>query len=249
LIRRSFPPDTPAPVASRPGELRTSGFGTTLFDALAPPPAPAAPTSDSVFDVCHVGVVLRALLFVHGVLAIGALFVAPTWASWLVAFATGSSAALPAVLVWLLVACAARRPFGALPVAGQWAVAVGLGALGLIHRDIAVTFAPLVAHLHIDPEGRYLGRALRALWALDDRALKRISAGTFFYATLLLIEGVGLLWRRRWAEYFTVVVTGSFIPFELDELARRFTATRVVIIGVNVAVVWYLIHHLRHRAG
>ena len=128
-------------------------------------------------------------------------------------------------------------------------VAVGIGALGLLHRDIADTFAPLVAHLHVDPESRYLGRALTALWALDDRALKRISAGTFFYAALLLTEGVGLLCRRCWAEYFTVLVTGSFIPLELYELTRRFTAPRLILIGVNVAVVWYLVRHLRHRAG
>jgi uncharacterized membrane protein (DUF2068 family) len=132
---------------------------------------------------------------------------------------------------------------------GLLLVAVGLGALGLLHRDIAGTFAPLVAHLHIDPESRYLGRVLTTLWALDDRALKRISAGTFFYAALLLTEGVGLLGRRRWAEYFTVLVTGSFIPLELYELTRRFTATRLILIGINAAVVWYLVHHLRHRAG
>jgi uncharacterized membrane protein (DUF2068 family) len=126
-------------------------------------------------------------------------------------------------------------------------LAVGIGALGLLHRDIAETLAPLVEHLHIDPENRYLGRALRAIWGLDDRALKRIGAGTFFYATLLLIEGIGLLLRRRWAEYFTVVVTTSFIPLELYELARRFTATRVAIIGINLAVVGYLVYHLRRR--
>jgi len=131
---------------------------------------------------------------------------------------------------------------------GLLLVAVGIGALGLLHRDIADTFAPLMAHLHIDPESRYLGRALTTLWALDDHALKRISAGTFFYASLLLTEGVGLLLRRRWAEYFTVLVTGSFIPLELYELTRRFTATRLALIGVNVLVVWYLVHHMRHRA-
>ena len=134
-------------------------------------------------------------------------------------------------------------------IKGLLLVAVGIGALGLLHRDIAAALAPLVAHLHIDPESRYLGRALAAVVALDDRALKRIGAGTFFYAALLLTEGVGLLLRRRWAEYFTVLVTGSFIPLELYELTRRFTATRLILIGVNVAVVWYLIHHVRQREG
>jgi uncharacterized membrane protein (DUF2068 family) len=132
---------------------------------------------------------------------------------------------------------------------GLLLVAAGIGALGLLHRDIADTLAPLMAHLHIDPDSRYLHRPLTALWALDDRALKRISAGTFFYAALLLTEGVGLLLRRRWAEYFTVLVTGSFIPLELYELTRRFTATRLILIGVNVAVVWYLVHHVRQREG
>lgn len=120
--------DSLARVSTRPGELRSTGFGTTAFDAL-PPAAEQAAASGSVFDVCHVGVVLRALLFVHAVLAIGVLFVAGSIPAWVTGFAVASSAALPAVLLWLLVACAARRPFGALPLPGQWLVAMGLGAL------------------------------------------------------------------------------------------------------------------------
>ena len=125
-------PDTLAPAqtsaTTRPGELdRSTGFGTTMFDALAPAAAPRTP--GSVFDVCHVGVVLRALLFVHGALAIGVLFVAGSFDAWVIGFAGGSSAALPAVLIWLLVACAGRRPFGALALAGQWGFAIGLGGV------------------------------------------------------------------------------------------------------------------------
>ncbi len=124
---RPPPPDTLPPVSTRPGDARTTGFGTTLFEALGPAgPVPVA--ADSLFDVCHVGVLLRALLFVHGVLAIGVLFVASSFQSWLVLFAAGTSTALPAVLIWLLVACAGKRPFGALPLVAQWAVATALGA-------------------------------------------------------------------------------------------------------------------------
>jgi uncharacterized membrane protein (DUF2068 family) len=130
---------------------------------------------------------------------------------------------------------------------GLLLLSVAIGALHLLHRDIADTLAPLIAHLHIDPESRYLDRPLTALWALDDRALKRISAGTFFYAALLLIEGVGLLLRQRWAEYFTVLVTGSFVPLELYGLTRRFTVTRLLLISINVVIVWYLVIHLRQR--
>jgi two-component system sensor histidine kinase AlgZ len=126
MPERPQTPDTPRDAPTRPGELRSTGFGTTMFDTLAP--AAAAAPARSVFDVCHVGAVLRALLFVHGVLAIGVLFVASSFAAWVTTFAAGSSAALPAVLLWLLVACAGRRPFGALPLAAQWGVALALGA-------------------------------------------------------------------------------------------------------------------------
>ena len=114
---------------SRPADARSTGFGTTVFDAIGPAePVQAAP--HSVFDVCHAGVVLRAVLFVHAVVAVGVLFNAANMRDWLALATTASSAALPGVLLWLLVACGLSRPLGALPLAAQWVFAVLLGALG-----------------------------------------------------------------------------------------------------------------------
>jgi two-component system sensor histidine kinase AlgZ len=119
--------DSPLPPASRSTEPRSTGFGTTLFDVAAAdlPPREAA----SVFDVCHVGVVLRALLLVHGVLAVGMLFEAPTPAAWLAGVATGAAVAMPAVVLWLVAACGMKRTLGTLPIAGQWIAAIGLGVV------------------------------------------------------------------------------------------------------------------------
>jgi two-component system, LytTR family, sensor histidine kinase AlgZ len=121
-------PEPPDSALSRPGELRSTGFGTTAFGGLAstaPSPADAA----AGFDVCHVGVVLRALLFVHGVLAVGLLFAANTWAGWLTLFALGAGSALPAVLMWLLLLCASKRSLVLLPAGAQWSFAIVLGVL------------------------------------------------------------------------------------------------------------------------
>jgi two-component system, LytTR family, sensor histidine kinase AlgZ len=115
------------PVSTRPAELRSTGFGVTAFDQ---PALPDTPRPASVFDVCHVGVVLRALLFVHGVVGIGMVFQATSWRAWLEAFALGSGVAMPGVMLWLLVACALKRPLGALPLAAQWSAALLLGAAG-----------------------------------------------------------------------------------------------------------------------
>ncbi|PYN77642.1 MAG: hypothetical protein DMD96_23070 [Candidatus Rokuibacteriota bacterium] len=66
-----------------------------------------------------------------------------------------------------------------------------------------------------------------------------------FYSALFLSEGIGLLLRKRWAEYFTVIVTGSLIPLELYEIARRPTGVRVAVSLLNVSIVWYLARGLR----
>ncbi len=128
---------------------------------------------------------------------------------------------------------------------GLLLLVVGVGILRLLHQDVADVLASWVAQLHVDPENRYVNRALSAALSLDDRRLKEISVGTFVYSALLLTEGIGLLLRQRWAEYLTVIVTGSFIPLELYELAKRITLTRLTVIGINVAIVWYLVGRLR----
>jgi len=126
----------------RPSEPVSTGFGATLFDLGAAEPARPA-GADSAFDVCHVGAVLRALLFVHAVVGIAVVFGAQDFASWLMRLASGSSIALPAVLLWLLVACGLKRPLGALPLAAQWGAAIGLGALcGGIAAQLAGSLVP-----------------------------------------------------------------------------------------------------------
>jgi two-component system sensor histidine kinase AlgZ len=96
------------------------------------PPAsatlPRAGSATSAFDVCHVGVVLRAVLFVHGVMAIGMVFAAASFAGWLGLVASGASVALPGVVLWLLGVCAAKRPLEALPSAWKWTAVIALGA-------------------------------------------------------------------------------------------------------------------------
>lgn len=65
------------------------------------------------------------------------------------------------------------------------------------------------------------------------------------YALVLTVEGAGLWLAKTWAEWFSVVVTASLIPFELWEVAHRFTPVRVGILVLNVAVVWYLVRTIR----
>jgi len=87
---------------------------------------------------------------------------------------------------------------------------------------------------------RLLRRAVFRLAALDARAMREIAIAALAYAAVFAVEGVGLLLRRRWAEWLTVVVTTSFIPFEIYELARRPGPGKVVALALNAAIAAYL---------
>ena len=109
-------------VASSP--TTSTGFGATGFDMLAAQ-RQAAVTS---FDVCHVGVVLRAVLFVHGTALIATALVSQGIDAWLRNFAGASAVTFPAVLAWLITLCLLKHVLAARSSGVRWSVAVGLGA-------------------------------------------------------------------------------------------------------------------------
>jgi uncharacterized membrane protein (DUF2068 family) len=130
-------------------------------------------------------------------------------------------------------------------VKGVLLVAVGFGALRLLHRDVATVVGHWVDILRVDPENRFIHRLLTKILSVSPKQLKELSVGTFFYASLLLTEGVGLLARKHWAEYFTVITTALFIPLEIYEITRRVSPARFGVLAVNVAIVWYLVARLK----
>jgi uncharacterized membrane protein (DUF2068 family) len=130
-------------------------------------------------------------------------------------------------------------------VKGALLLVVGFGILRLVHRDVWAFAVGWADRLNLDPQNRYVDVLLNRLSSVDERTLASLGVGSFVYAALLLTEAIGLWLERRWGEYFTIIVTGSFIPLELYELVRRFTTPRLVILVVNLAIVLYLVHNLR----
>jgi uncharacterized membrane protein (DUF2068 family) len=127
-------------------------------------------------------------------------------------------------------------------------IAVGIGAIKLLHKDLAETVQHWVQVLRVDPDNRYVHGILVKIFRVTPKQLRELSLGTFLYAGLFLTEGLGLLLQKHWAEYFTIVTTGLFIPLELYEMARHFTITKLVVTVVNVLIVWYLVARVRSRS-
>ena len=124
-------------------------------------------------------------------------------------------------------------------------LAVEIGALRLLHKDLAALADHWINAFRVDPHNRYLHWLLAKLPMVDDQELKELSVGTFIYSAIFLTEGVGLALSKRWAEYFTIITTGSFLPLELYELIHRATIPKGVALVLNIAVVVYLVRELR----
>ena len=266
-MNRPPPIDTrQAVAATRPSELSSTGFGPTLLDAPGPVLAQRA-GAGSVFDVCHVGVVLRALLLVHAVVAIGVMFVAASAKAWIGLLAAGSALALPAVLLWLLVACGLKRPLGALPLAGQWLAATGLGAIGGLCGGLLAWFpmpdetvkghwlaaalagaglaAVMFQWLHMRAQASVPAETSARLAELQSRIRPHFLFNTLNTALTLVrldpARAEGLL--EDLAELFRVALsdTGSAVTLDEEvELARRYLAIEQIRFGDRLKVVWEL---------
>jgi two-component system sensor histidine kinase AlgZ len=138
-----------------------------------PPPAREV----LLFDACHVGVVLRAVLFVEAAVAVGAMFYAATPLDWVSRVALLSAASLTGTLLWLVLACWMKKRLARLPGPAQHAAGITLGALaglygcGMLALVGTADNAPWVA-------SGFAGALLSALMvaALELRAKGRMPA-------------------------------------------------------------------------
>jgi uncharacterized membrane protein (DUF2068 family) len=124
---------------------------------------------------------------------------------------------------------------------------IGVGAIHLLHKDLEDEVMRLAVRLKFDPESRFVALLLDKVDLIDAHRLRQISVATFGYSALALTEGVGLLLEKVWAEYLTLVLTISFLPWELYELFRRPDWFRLSLLLINLAVLGYLVWLLRRK--
>src|ERR1700716_1322619 len=124
-------------------------------------------------------------------------------------------------------------------------IAVGVGALKLLHKVVASILDHWVAMLGLDTGNQYIDRALEKAANLSPNKIKGLGIVSFIYAGLFLTEGIGLWLVKRWAEWFTVIITSSLVPVEVYEIYRRPTPIKILVIIINIAVVGYLLYRIR----
>ncbi len=126
-------------------------------------------------------------------------------------------------------------------------LAVAYGELRL--RDASLA-AKLLSWAQAQPYGlehRIVTQLLEWFSGLSVPRIPALRMVTLAYAAVFAVEGVGLWMQKRWAEWLTVIITASLIPLEAWEIFFRPTIGKVLILLANVAVVAYLVWHVRTK--
>ncbi|HUB67298.1 MAG TPA: DUF2127 domain-containing protein [Candidatus Methylacidiphilales bacterium] len=133
------------------------------------------------------------------------------------------------------------------------ALLLGLTLLKLIHHDLVLFLQTyIIDPFHLDPdpwknpdsENHFLKWLYEAAANLTPHRLRLLAYLNFFYAAVFATEGTGLYLKKHWAEYFVVIVTGSFLPMEGYWLYYKLAWWKVVLMLGNVLIIVYLLHRI-----
>ena len=133
-------------------------------------------------------------------------------------------------------------------------VTLAIVAYTLSDNDLPAEYRHLLQHLRVNPERRFWADLAIQVGQLTEAKVLWAAAGTLVYSLFSLVEGVGLMFRIRWAGFLAIGESAFFIPIEVWELVRQTTPERVrpghpitvlVILAINIVIVWYLFQNRR----
>ena len=127
-------------------------------------------------------------------------------------------------------------------------LALGVGLLHLLHHNVAEVLRIYVLDpMHFDPDSRFVHSAIDWASKVTPHSLRLASYGAFIAAAFFATEGTGLYLRKRWAEYFVVIVTSSLLPLEGYEIWHKVTLAKILLTAGNLMILGYLIVVIRRK--
>ncbi len=126
-------------------------------------------------------------------------------------------------------------------------IGVGLILVTHTHTDWTDPARRFAEQLGLDPSRNETGWLISRLAGFGPRQAQRDGSIAIGYGVLEAVEGYGLLHRRQWAEYLTVVSTALLLFPEVQELLKHPTGLKMGGLALNVVIVAYLIIRLIRR--
>jgi uncharacterized membrane protein (DUF2068 family) len=124
---------------------------------------------------------------------------------------------------------------------GVWRFKYDQAGIERAYNNALPAIRTLYQDLGFDINHSKLLGLIQQSFTLTPRALTFLAIGLAVYALIELVEGVGLWLGQRWGEYFAMVATSIFLPYEIYDLTVKVTWLRVGALAVNILLVVYLI--------
>jgi uncharacterized membrane protein (DUF2068 family) len=108
-------------------------------------------------------------------------------------------------------------------------------------------------YLRIHPENKFFERLAKQIDNVTDAGIRAAVIGAVLWSLFPLTEGVGLLFRVKWAGWLAIVESAFFVPVEIYKLLEDFSWFMIWVTVINIGIVWYLyannerLFHQRHR--
>ena len=119
-------------------------------------------------------------------------------------------------------------------------VLLALGVYKLTNSDLPTVFREFLEWIKVDPEKKFFTHLEGQLEKITPSAMLWVARGTMLYSLFSLVEGIGLIFRVRWAGWLAIGESAFFIPIEMYELAKRPSLAVFVLLGLNILIVCYL---------
>jgi uncharacterized membrane protein (DUF2068 family) len=119
-----------------------------------------------------------------------------------------------------------------------------LVAIAAFHLNRSQNFDHLVhwlEQLSLSDSNGLRWRLVHKLQTMGPSKFVAIGLVALAYAAIFATEGVGLWLQKYWAEWFTVIATGSLVPLEVYEAIHRFSVFKLLALIANIAIVAYLV--------
>ncbi len=130
---------------------------------------------------------------------------------------------------------------------GLIVITAGFGLLSLAHHDIQEVAEQIVRHLHLDPASHLPRIFLDYAGKINDGSLMVMAALAMLYSLARFIEAYGLWFDRSWGEWFAIIATGIYLPFEVLDFVKEKNGLAVLILVVNIAVLGIMVRALQQR--
>jgi uncharacterized membrane protein (DUF2068 family) len=119
-----------------------------------------------------------------------------------------------------------------------------LSVFHIVHKDTQVELRQVLHAFRISGDREFAKQLLLKANIVTTSRKQFIGCVLAVYAALFATEGTGLILRKRWAEWFTAIMTSTGVPIEVYEMLHKASALKLAALVINILIVLFLVFHL-----